>query len=164
MELARCSREGDTAGLRGKAHALKGAAATLGAVAVQREAAALEVMARKPASGPALKAQSERVAEALDLLSASLAAVAPAADPVAEVAEVEVDTGVVTSALSSLAELLGLGETAAAELYERVRPQLLALFGVEGERLGEQIQGFDYEDAAAMVAALQENLAKRLQP
>jgi|JI10StandDraft_1071094.scaffolds.fasta_scaffold08666_8 two-component system sensor histidine kinase/response regulator len=130
-------------------HKLKGAAATLGAIAVQSSALALEQVLRghDPESSPAPVTSLQTEMHALDAVLARLpeapAEIAPAPD-----------CALARAVLEQLAPLLASDDTAATDLFEPSRPLLLATHGAAAMQLGRQVAAFDYPGALATVRVL----------
>jgi PAS domain S-box-containing protein len=131
---------------RSRAHALHGAAGSLGATGVQAAAAAIERVLRDKA--PATKrlqpllAQLETAQTALGgLLSEMPATTAQGDDGLAA------DVDRVRTVLAELERLLARDDAAASDLFATQRPLLLATLGAAALQLGRQITEFDYPAA-----------------
>jgi len=148
---------GRTDAARQRAHALKGAAGSLGATALQATAAALELALREsrlPQTLPALLDSLQAEQNALDAVLARL----PAAEA-GEGGKVAVAPGQIRKVLAKLVSLLEHDDTAAGDLFAAQRPLLLATLGVEAMQLGRQIADFDYPAALATLRKMQHRKA-----
>lgn len=130
-------------------HKLKGAAATLGATAVQASALALEQVLRgqDTASNPAPVASLQTEMQALDAAIAQLPEAPAGVAPAPGWARAH-------AVLEQLALLLARDDTAAADLFEPSRALLLATHGASAMQLGRQVDAFDYPGALATVRGL----------
>ncbi|MDT7833965.1 PAS domain S-box protein [Aquabacterium sp. OR-4] len=160
-------------GLRRLAHSVAGAAATLGAGPLQRQAQALEQAleqaldlpralvagtlaeaAASPAALPAtppLALQQALADELGRLFSALDEALAEAAAPPASPAP---DWAQVLGSLVALQPLLVSHDTSAGERFDTERGPLLAAFGEAAERLGRHIHNFSFSEALLVLAPL----------
>ena len=139
---------GNREAARQLAHALKGAAGSLGVVRLQAAAAAIELALR--GTGPAevtpgLLAALQIEQRALDAVLARLET-APAAD-----GEVIADPGRAQALLEQLEPLLASDNTVAGDLFAADRKLLLASFGADAMQLEHQIAAFDYPRAVETV-------------
>ncbi|MDP1985338.1 MAG: PAS domain S-box protein [Sulfuritalea sp.] len=142
---------GQTAAARQLAHALKGAAGSLGVVRLQAAAAAIEYALRDadaPAALDGLLAKLQREYGALLDVLAHVAA-APAED-----GEFVVDSGRARAALIELEPLLASDDTVAGDVFEVNRSLLLASFGADAMQLERQMAAFDYPRALQTVRSL----------
>ncbi len=146
-QLARLAQDGDTMALREKAHALKGTAATLGAVRIKQEAAALETMCKTGQNRTVINRQLHHLLQTLTEFVAELTPFLPEAAPVQAEAAQGVDVEQLAATLDDLADLLQIGDTAVADLFAQAKPRLMATFGPLAEQLDEQILAFDYQEA-----------------
>jgi len=139
----------DRARLRHAAHALAGAAATIGADALHRRAKALETLARQPdgAQPPTTELAALR-ADLTRFTSALQAALAPP-EPT-QVVAATFDWPEVLRQLEGMRPLLVAQDTAIGDVFERARPLLLQALGPLATSLEAELQGFDFK--AALVA------------
>jgi two-component system, sensor histidine kinase and response regulator len=149
---------GDLAALEREAHQIKGSAATLGAHVLRDLAQTLEQSARTHQPSERLQPLLELLTAELDALTGHLRAVLPhlgAAQPPAPAAPADnLDRAQLNTVLTQLAELLANHDTAVNDLFEQVRPLLLAAFGETAGRLDRQIRRFDYEQALETLYAI----------
>jgi two-component system sensor histidine kinase/response regulator len=140
--------EGDYASARGIAHALKGAAATLGADRLAEIAGRLEAML-KPGRDPT--AIGEEIRSAMDAASVEFAVLAAAVAPASPVPDpVDVgpqDPAAVAAVLDRLDALLGQADTAAIALFDEHAALLRAALGPACDLLKRQVDGFEFETA-----------------
>ncbi len=140
---------------RQRAHALKGAAGSLGAIRLQAAAAAIEY-ALRDADAPAL------LPGLLPGMLATLQSEQGALDEVlARVAATPVDAGGFAAdperaqaVLAQLEPLLASDDTAAGELFAAHRALLLASFGAEAMQLERQLAAFDFPQGLQTVRAM----------
>ncbi|MCX7149459.1 MAG: PAS domain S-box protein, partial [Rhodocyclales bacterium] len=131
---------------RQRAHALKGAAGSLGVIRLQKTAAALELALRSAAPAetwPDLLEALQTEQSALDAVLALL----PAAQSGA--GEVAADPVRARAVLKQLEPLLASDDTRAGDLFEANQLLLLATLGAEAKQLGRQIARFDFPAALA---------------
>ena len=140
---------GQAEAARQRLHALKGAAGSLGATALQAAARALEQALRghDTASMPELVSSLESEMQGLDAVLAQLPEAAAASAMVHDCERAR-------AVLELLAPLLASDDTAAADLFEPSRPLLLATHGAAAMQLGRQVAAFDYPGALATVRGL----------
>ncbi|MGK2951985.1 MAG: Hpt domain-containing protein, partial [Thiobacillus sp.] len=134
---------------RQRTHALKGAAGSLGATALQAAALAFEQALRgnETAAMPQLVACLQTEMQALDAVLAQLPEAASGDSPAPDRARA-------CEVLEQLASLLASDDTAATDLFESSRPLLLATHGAAAIPLGRQVAAFDYPGALATVREL----------
>jgi len=150
--LQTCLANGKRSEAAALAHALKGAAATLGARRIAEVAGELELTAKNAAIGdsavpPCLQAiRSEFTA---------IAAVLPPA-PVERPTEpaVPADPGKFKKVLNVLETALAQGDLSAAELLDEHKDLLRAGLGSDFESLARLVAEFDFEQAQASLHAL----------
>ncbi|MCM2289629.1 MAG: PAS domain S-box protein [Sulfuritalea sp.] len=131
---------------RNRAHAMQGAAGSLGATGVQAAAAAIERALRdETLSTRQLQPLLAQLATAQSALAAVLAQV-PAA-PAEGNGGTAADDGRVRAVLIELERLLARDDAAASDLFATQRPLLLASLGAAALPLGRQITDFDYPAA-----------------
>ena len=136
---------GKTDAARQRAHGLKGAAGSLGAVRIQAAVAAVEVALRgatSDASLPELLDALQKEQEALDQVLARLPPEASEAR-----GEREFDPGRALTVLDELEQLLARDDTAAGELFSANQSLLMAIPGATARTLGRQVASFDYPAA-----------------
>ena len=143
---------------RQRVHALKGVAATLGAIGLQAAAAALELALRSgdvattlPALLDTLQAEHSALNEVLARLPAT-----PATD-----GELAADSGQARAVLQEMEPLLACADTAAGELFEANRQILLATLGAGAIQLGLQMANYDYPGAVVTVRDLIRQVRQR---
>ena len=151
-QLSGLLASGDLEPLVQRAHALKGVAGTLGAVALERAAGELEQALAKGGGrerlGYCVKRTSEELARLLEGLGRALPAPEGSRHATAE------DRALAEEALARLATLLRNEDVAANDLFEHDRELLLAVLGEEALRLERQVQNFDYAEALATLQSL----------
>jgi len=140
---------GHNEAVRQRAHALKGAAGTLGATALQATALALEqaLHSNEAAAMPQLVASLQTEMQALDTLLAQLPETAGDEGAVPDRARA-------CEVLNQLTSLLASDDTAAADLFESSGSLLLATYGAAAIPLGQQVAAFDYPGALATARSL----------
>ena len=142
---------GQTEAARQRAHALKGAAGSLGAIRLQAAAAAIEYALRDadaPATLPGLLASLQSAQTELDAVLARVAATPVDAGGFAAAPERA------QAVLAQLEPLLASDDTAAGELFAAHRALLLASFGAEAMQLERQLAAFDFPQALQTVRAM----------
>jgi len=137
---------------RQTAHALRGAAGSLGAFRVQTAAEAVETALRENA------ADSTNMSALLSTLSTELDALAAVVNglgslPVQD-SQFPIDLEDARAALRQLEPMLARDDTAAAELFEKHYRTLLANFGAEVTMIQEMIANFDFPGALVEVRTL----------
>ena len=142
---------GDHDAARQRAHALKGAAGSLGAIRLQAAAAALEDALRSGSATAALVGLADAVGVHLFALVELLARLATTT---ADDGEFAADPVRALAALQQLEPLLASDDTAAGDLFEANRSLLLASFGADAMQLQRQIASFDFPGALDVVRAL----------
>ncbi|KAF0163595.1 MAG: luxQH [Rhodocyclaceae bacterium] len=129
---------------RQRAHALKGAAGSLGVTRLQAAAAAIERTLRDAAPiAPALLDALQNEQLALDEVLARLPG--PATDGGGT--QVAADLGRARAVLRQMEPLLAHDDTAAGDLFEANRPLLQATLGSAALQLERQLANFDYPAA-----------------
>ncbi len=142
---------GQVEAARNRAHALKGAAGSLGAGHVQAAAAALEGALRNAAPAtdwPPLLASLQAEQSALD------EALARAPETQTATGEAAADPAKVQGLLKQLEVLLARDDTAAGDLFEANRALLLASFASQAIELGRHMANFDYPRALVTLREL----------
>ena len=142
---------GQTEAARQRAHALKGAAGSLGAIRLQAAAAAIEYALRDadaPATLPGLLATLQTAQAELDAVLAHVATTPVDAGGFAA------DPARAQAVLAQLEPLLASDDTAAGELFAAHRALLLASFGAEAMQLERQLAAFDFPQALDTVRAM----------
>jgi HPt (histidine-containing phosphotransfer) domain-containing protein len=132
------------------AHALRGAAANLGAMHLAEAAAALEAWTRESAGPKGLEQRRLALALSLEELTSGIRAALrngegdePPGPPV--------DPGRLSEVLAGLESLLRTGDMAAGSLARAERALLRGALGARGEELLQRIERFDYEGALAVL-------------
>jgi len=152
--LQQALNTGDVAGLGRLAHAMRGAAGSVGATRLQQAAGALEAATRQPTADTALEPLVQAV---IDALQAAVHAASKYHSPTAAAATPEPPTAPATpplaadELLSTLHALLSRGDMGAVDLMEQHLPQLQALLGRKTEALQALVQQFDYDSAMALL-------------
>ncbi|MFM2058137.1 MAG: hypothetical protein RLY71_2522 [Pseudomonadota bacterium] len=149
----------DPARLRQAAHALAGAAATIGADELHHQAQALEILVRQSGETPPpvteLAALRAGLTQFTDALTAALVAPEPAG------AAAPVNWPEVLRQLDRMRPLLMKHDTAASDIFERARALLVPALGPLAAQLEAALQGFDFE---AATAALDQAVQRARQP
>lgn len=159
-ELEACLARGDRDGARIAAHSLKSMAATVGAVQIRKDAAALEqtLAAAPDASGVALTAEGldlPRVATAFHALAAQLLQILDA-EGVPDAIEPAPDDGAAAQGTDwpALLELLDAGDVRAKAQLAPMRSALEARFGHSGLALLQSVDQYEFKEAAALLRQL----------
>jgi len=142
-QLHQALATGDTAAAQRIAHTLKGIAGSLGAGALQAEAAALEARLRggEPARPEAMVAALEALVQALDLaLPAPSPAPASSAGPAAG-----------EEALGRLRRLLAANDPEAEETVDDHLEYLRAHLGAQADTFASLVHRFDFDEALALL-------------
>jgi len=157
---ARCMRDdlaiGHRDAARQRAHALKGAAGSLGATHIQVAADAIEralCNVDPPAMLSALLVQLQAGQDALDEVLGRL--------PAAATDEGAADPARAQAVLAQLEPLLASDDVAAGDLIEAYRPLLLTTHGAAAMQLGQQIERFDFPAALATLRELLRHAPQR---
>ena len=150
--LQSCLAKGERSEAVALAHALKGAAATLGARRIAEVARELELAAQNPAiSDSALHQRRETI-------RAEFTAIAAVLPPVALERPVEAaataDPRKLKSVFNALEAALASGDLGAAELLKEHGGLLRAGLGADFEPFARQVADFDFERARATLHAL----------
>lgn len=135
------------------AHTLKGAAGTLGLVALQREAAGLEAHLREhgDTSDTVLAGRmTDELEELLSELEASLAGITRTAADSEQIDDDEFGEAF----LLELEAMLAIDDTAALDAFETGRSWLSENFGKQTNGLGDSIAAFDFPSALETVRTL----------
>ncbi|MBL8333509.1 MAG: PAS domain S-box protein [Rubrivivax sp.] len=148
QRLAGLAAADDVPGLRAVAHALAGAASTVGAVEVGRLAHALLAQVRRDPAQPPPRDEVLLLASELDRLCRALAPVlqqreAPAAGPASAPAR----RAQARELLAQLQPLLAAHDTSALALYERNEPLLLDALGPQAREVGQHLRAFSFQAA-----------------
>jgi PAS domain S-box-containing protein len=157
-----CMREDLAAGhrdaVRQRAHALKGAAGSLGATRIEATADAIgralrnaDASATLPALLVQLQAGQDALDEALERLPVAAAAVGDEA----------ADQTRARAALTQLDPLLASDDVAAGDLFEAHRPLLLTTYGAAAMQLGRQVERFDFPAALTTLRELLRHAPER---
>lgn len=143
---------GDVAAAERASHSLKGAAGTLGAMALADAAAEVETAIRDGHGiDPALTALSNSLAEAVQAIRAAL----PEKDVSDAQPAASVDPGAVVVPLKRLKQLLESDDGEAADFIVEARPDLSAvLTGKEIEKLSELVGDYDFEAAKKCLSGI----------
>lgn len=142
-------------GARRLAHTLKGAAATLGLTRLSGAAAALEAALRDDKPQTELLALKDNCQGELAALDAAVSELAPkvSARPAAPA-----DPAQVQALLDQLEKTLAANDTAANDLFARSEALLRLALGDMADRIGQQIEGFDYLAAHASLQAARQKV------
>jgi two-component system, sensor histidine kinase and response regulator len=151
--VARCLMQKDLPGARFLLHALKGVAATLGALSLAEAAKELEAELQDE-SGAYNELRVNALIGEVAATFGSLAAVLeiPPDEPMA-VAPAEFNPEQARAVLNELESLLGENDTRAMSLFEEHAALLRAALGQQYEALARQLGQFDFEAAAAILRA-----------
>jgi len=139
--------EGNISEARRLAHSLKGAAATLGAFAVQKEAAALETAIKESRPSTEITPLIAQTAEAYGELRDYLHALRSAQSP----AEPVPDTRASPALLNELSRLLAHGDVSIQEIVRRESDALRGTLGTQFPSFETMIQSFDFEAALQLL-------------
>ncbi len=141
------------------AHTLKGTAANVGATRVRETAAALEMALKEGAAPERVEAQLADCLDAVQAAQAALQAALPAPPPAAANASIIVD---LVAARAELAVLEPLLRGQRLVTTARLQPLRESLGGHPAAALCDtlvaQVNAFDFRQALATLAQLQENL------
>jgi two-component system sensor histidine kinase/response regulator len=160
-ELALAMAKGERSVAERLAHTLKGVAGSIGAKAVQAEAATLETMIREGAAAADVETTRQRVSTVLDPLVAALRSglPAPAAESPAPAAPEPADPVKVRTAAEQLMSLLADSDAGCGDFVEANRALLQAVIPAaqwsEFERL---IQEYAFAKAQVLLGSAMENL------
>lgn len=143
---------GDVATAERNTHSLKGAAGTLGAMAVSAVAANAEAAIRTGQDiDPALAALSNALEAAIDAIRAAL----PEEDSVNKGGSASADPETVTESLTRLRHLLESNDAEASDFIIEASPHLSGtLTGTEIENLNELIGEFNFDAALECLSAI----------
>nr|WP_320011773.1 PAS domain S-box protein [uncultured Desulfobulbus sp.] len=138
--------------VRELAHALKGAAGTLGARELNQLAAAIEQQAQGQPDLNQVSACLLNLQQALELFSQQVQGIAPTtlATPLSPT----IDGDKVREILQQLETLLAIEDSAANELFEEQHELLAAAYGNHIVRLQHLIEEYDYTDALTLIQQL----------
>ena len=147
-QLRACLAAGERDEARRIAHSLKGASGTLGAVAVQASAAALEQAIRDQRPDAELEALIIAVTAAYETLAVALEPhLLETAEPPPSVDRTQLHT-----AAQRLETLLAEDDLRAGEFFQSVEPLLREALGeLQASRLQQHIQGFAYDLALELL-------------
>ncbi len=144
--LAEQLAAGDLEAVRRTAHALKGVAGLLSAVAVEQAARELENGARRAEADGILRGCLDALTTRLDDFLHALGRALP--KPAVERARPgEIDAAQLADVVARLAALLEAKDTQIEAFFEQSRPVLAAALGHAAEKMGRQIRDFDYPEA-----------------
>jgi two-component system sensor histidine kinase/response regulator len=150
QHLQREIAAGQTDTARQRAHALNGAAATLGATALQAAAAAIEQALRNNAPATTLPALLNTLKAEQTMLDEVLSRIPETTTGI----EVVADLQQAQVLARQLDPLLASYDTAAGDIFDANRALLLASFGAEAKKLERQIAEFDYQSALKTLRTL----------
>jgi two-component system sensor histidine kinase/response regulator len=162
-QIAVAAAKGETSLAERLAHTLKGVAGSIGAKAVQAEAATLEKMIHEGAAADDMETARQSVAALLDPLVAALRSglQAPAADIATPVTSEPIDPAKIRAAAGQLLNLLSESDAGCEDFVEGNRALLQAVLPEpqwsEFERL---IQSYALGQAQALLEAAVEELKK----
>jgi CheY-like chemotaxis protein len=131
--------------VRHTAHSLKGVAALLGADEVRDHALTVETAARQDVPADLLLQHIRSMTAVLDKLVDAIDSALPKDSE--DAAVVSVNWSEVSEILDHLDPLLEMDSTEANELFDRSRNILTAALGELAEKIGKQIEEFNYADA-----------------
>jgi signal transduction histidine kinase/HPt (histidine-containing phosphotransfer) domain-containing protein/ActR/RegA family two-component response regulator len=156
--LAEQLAQGDREGSRRIAHAIKGAAANLGAGSVAEPAAWLESILNDPqwdrAASEAARARLERALSALHMALAGIGAAAPAPGKPPGSQELAPDPQQAARAIRQLAALLAEHNTRAMDLWEQASQLFRSALGEAYGPFAERLAAFDFESALRLLKSL----------
>nr|WP_321466693.1 PAS domain S-box protein [uncultured Desulfobulbus sp.] len=138
--------------VREQAHALKGAAGTLGAWQINQCAAAIEQGAKERPDEHSLLAALKPLPAALDHFCQAVQQISPPSEAINPVERVDSDKARVI--LQRLASLLAVEDSAANDLFVEEYPLLLSAYGKQIQPLSHQIESYDYTDGLATIKQL----------
>jgi HPt (histidine-containing phosphotransfer) domain-containing protein len=143
--------------LRQRAHALKGAAGSIGAMHVQQLAAELDTLLRRGAAANEIQQAAAAVSSALQDLIGRLVGLMPTPESApASVPNPDLDDGVV----ARLQTLLEAGDLAASQLADRNASALSGALGASADDVLSRIEVFDYPGALRLLHQAQRRLPK----
>ncbi|MFW9620566.1 MAG: response regulator [Macromonas sp.] len=147
-EVAAALAAGDVVTAERLAHTLKGTAASIGAEAVQTQAALLEAAIREQRPQTDLTPLLSACAQVLEPLLAQLGHVLPPEQPtVTPMAPATVDRVALQQVLNRLLPLLADDDSACEELWDQHAALLRAGLGPAAATAENALRGFDYETA-----------------
>jgi two-component system sensor histidine kinase/response regulator len=162
-QIAAAVAKGETSVAERLAHTLKGVAGSIGAKAVQAEAATLEKMIREGAADDDVETARQRVAAVLDPLVAALRSglQAPAADVAAPATLEPIDPAKIRVATGQLMNLLSDFDAGCGDFVEANRALLQAVLPEpQWSEFEKLIQGYALGEACALLGAAVEELKK----
>ena len=149
---------GESADARRVAHTLKGVAATLGALAVQRAAAALELLLRESAPPP-VAAELEAQIGLLDRANAGLvAALSAALKPEREAVLQQADGNQARDVIAQAELLLAEDDVRAVAIFRDNSALLRSALGEPAAEISRCVADFDFVRALALLRAAMLNL------
>ena len=152
--LRRHLETGKVTNARRVAHTLKGVAATLGASAVQRAAAALELLLREQGSIPAT-AELEPLIQSLDQANGSLVtALSVALDAEQEAVPAQPDWNMARDLIAQADALLAEDDVRAVAIFRDHRALLRAALGEPAAEISRCVADFDFVRALALLRAV----------
>ena len=147
-EIRTAIADGRRADAERAAHTLKGAAGTIGARELQRQAGDVEAGLHNGSALADLEPQLGPAELALDdLVSSLVAAFPPEADGTAPT--VTADRDALLAAVRRLEELLAEDALEAIDAFDAAAPMLTAAFGERAVRIGQLVKDYCFEDALA---------------
>ena len=138
-------------------HTLKGLAATLGAQALQQQAADIEAAIRAVPDADLLRQLTDLVV-GLESAAAALRTVADALDPVQKTAEGEMAPAQFHERLEALDALLAESNMRALEVFAAFKQEAGAAFAQSLASLDDALQTFDFTTARKIIAGLEADL------
>ena len=151
VRLADGARAGDAKVLRELAHALAGAAASIGATEVMQQARTLQAAMKADTVATPAADSALPLIDALQRCLHGLRAALAQADEAPPTEAAPADAAV-REALLALQPLVAAHDTAALALFERHRSRIEAALGPDGRVLGEHLRSFSFGAAQAGLA------------
>jgi len=156
--------EGDREAATRLAHTLKGLAGHIGALGLQEAARELENATLEDAG--AVETRLAAVLAALEPILAGIGAMeeaVPPTTPAEPPPAVQLDRAELTARLHDLANELALGSVKAGDLAQAlVSPLIQADLALEGRKLSRAIEGYDFDEALAILEAVVNRLGLNL--
>jgi len=152
QRLASLATTGDYPGLRQRAHALKGATATLGAWRIAELASEVEQMAASGSGTEILLNKIDILKQVIELLCRQITEAATPA--VTTVAPSRYNPEQINEVLTRMEQLLAIEDSVVNDLYLAHREMLAAAFTMQARHLGRLIDDFDYAEALSLVRNL----------
>jgi two-component system sensor histidine kinase/response regulator len=140
--------EGRRADAERRAHTLKGAAGTIGARELQRQAGEIEAALRQGATPKDVEPLLDTAGAILDDLVSALLRTLPSEPELTSVTS-SVDAKVLAAAVGRLDRLLSSDAAEAVDAFEAAGPILAAAFGERAGQIGKLVRSYQFEEALA---------------